>query len=282
MGANVWGDAQARIPDRVQPFTEGIPMTDTAKLMELTRAQLRQALALMGTAKPPNSSPGRPMCALFLTMVEQFEATARLMEANLVTHAGVHVRGMMEALADFHSLHQSETHLDVMFYKQLQGEKRVYERAVDSKMLSPDDLAQMEARLTDCTARYQAQTMKLTKQQTRANAVDAFKAAGVPEFITPYTMLCSMAHSDLTTLAMRHQGERSMELRKDVPLQLKVLVHSMAHHALMHALPVMVGIAKFREGSFEHHFNQMVDIHGQLLHECDSEMRKAAQMGGLE
>jgi hypothetical protein len=219
------------------------------------------------------------MCALFLTMVEQFEATTRLMEAKLATHAAVHVRGMLEALADFRSLSQSPAHLDIMIFKQLQGERRTYMRAVDSEMLSPGDLAVMKSKLSACELRYEAQKAKLTKEQRAAKAEDAFKSAGLPELVTMYTLLCSMAHNDLAALAVRHQGERGMELRMEVPLNLAIMVYSMAHYALMHALPVLNDIAKFRDGSFQTHFNAMVELHTQLLSECDRRSGSGHQTG---
>lgn len=255
-------------------------MTDTA-LMELTRKQLRLAIALVGTMRPPMSPPGRPMCALFLTMVEQFEATARLMEVKLVTHAAVHVRGMLEALADFSALHQSATHLDVMIYKQLQGERRTYTRAIDSQMLSAPDLLAMKAKLAACDLRYETQKGKLTREQRGAKMEDVFKSAGLPELISMYTMLCSLAHNDLAALAMRHQGEQGMEMRMEVPLSLTIMVHTMAHYALISAVPVLNDIAKFRDGSFQTHVSAMTETHTQLLAECARSNGRGHSMGDL-
>jgi len=207
------------------------------------------------------------MCALFLTMVEQFEATARLMEANLVSHAGVHVRSMMEALANFQCLAESPSHVDVMLYKNLEGEKRAYKSAVEAEMLSVEDQLAMATRLTDCNERHSQHKRKLTKEQLNTQMPTLFKRGGVSELLTPYTILCSMAHSDLSALAMRHQGRETMEFRREVPRAMNVLVYSMAHYSLMHALPTLPTIAQFRDGSFERHFNKMVDIHGSLLTE---------------
>nr|MBH1517797.1 hypothetical protein [Stenotrophomonas maltophilia] len=86
--------------------------------LALATEQLTAVNTLIGCMRPPLAPPGRPQCALFLTVAEQFEAAVRLAHAGLITHSAVHVRSMLEATADLHLLGQDSQHVERMRYKQ--------------------------------------------------------------------------------------------------------------------------------------------------------------------
>lgn len=236
-------------------------------LTPLTKQQLEALHRLIGNMRAPSTVPGRPMCALFLTMAEQFEAVARLVEGGLVTHAAVHVRSMMEALTDFRLLAKSKAHVEVMLFKQLQGEKRTYERALEAP-LPPADHQLLAERLVDCGERYKKVFDSLSKEQRSTKTADAFALADLSELITPYTILSSMAHNDLAALALRHQGEHTMQVRAAAPRQIVVLVHTMAHYTLMVAVKELPTITQFTDDTFEPCHRQMIEIHHRLLNAC--------------
>ncbi|MEG0192171.1 MAG: DUF5677 domain-containing protein [Stenotrophomonas sp.] len=244
-------------------------------LTPLTIQQLEVLHRLVKHMRAPPAAPARPMCALFLTMAEQFEAVARLTKGGLVTHAAVHVRSMMEALTDIRLLAKSKTHVDVMRFKQLQGEKRTYERALAPSALLPSaDRQVMEKHLEDCEERYKTAFDLISKEQRSAKTADAFTSADLPELLAPYTILCSMAHNDLAALALRHQGEHTMQMRADVPLEVSVLVHTMAHYSLMVAVEMLPRITRFTDDAFDPHHRQMKEIHLALLEACGSPPQK--------
>lgn len=236
-------------------------------LTNLAKQQLGLLHELLEHLRVPSTSPGRPMCALVLTMAELFEAVTRLTAGGLVTHAAVHVRSMLEALTDFRLLAKSQAHVDVMLFKQLQGELRTYQRALESP-LPPADRQEMEGLLANCKERYKTVFESLSKEQRSAKTADAFALAELPELITPYTILSSMAHNDLAALAIRHQGENTMQLRGTTPVQIVVLVHTMAHYALMVAVKELPMYMRFNDNAFDARHAKMIELHNRVLDTC--------------
>lgn len=92
-------------------------------MLDLARQLFTVAQALAGPTRPALSAPDRPRCALFLTMLEQFESALRLAEVNLATHGAVHVRSMLEDLVAMNLLGQDAGYVDQVSYERLRGEK---------------------------------------------------------------------------------------------------------------------------------------------------------------
>lgn len=236
------------------------------KVLAPASEQLHEVNALIITMRPPLGSPGRPQCALFLTIAEQFESVVRLAQANLLTHSAVHVRSMLEAAADLRLLGSDPEHIDRMKYDQAAGERRFYEQLLASDRL-PDDVRQyVDARQPLCIERYTPLHERFKRR--KLSQADLFLLADMSYVIGYYTMLCSFSHNDLTALSLRHQGDRSMTHRATPPDSIAFLVMQLASTALMLATEQMRAIALFPEGEFELRFGAMNRAFAALLQLC--------------
>ncbi|HGM5043370.1 hypothetical protein I5U56_05025 [Stenotrophomonas maltophilia] len=243
--------------------------------LALATEQLTAVNTLIGCMRPPLAPPGRPQCALFLTVAEQFEAAVRLAHAGLITHSAVHVRSMLEATADLHLLGQDSQHVERMRYKQARGEKRFYDQMLAYEGLPDGVRTMIDGRMADCLARYEPLHEEFGG--TLPTQAASFKAAGMDFVIGLYTMLCGFSHNDLSALALRHQGDSTMMHRAEVPEAVASLILSLASTALMHATYPMNGIAWTPEGEFDRLFGTMNDLHGKMM-----DLRDASQTADVQ
>lgn len=248
-------------------------MNSTQKALDLTAGLLAVARALAGEMRPPLTSPGRPQCAIFLTMVEQLEATLILTQAGLASHGATHVRAMLEALVALRLLGDKPQHVEQMQYEQLRGERRLYERVLKFPGLLGDHRKVIEAQLASCLERIQPLHDKNVRP---VQLIDQFEHAGVAELAGPYTMLCSFAHNDLAALALRHQGEKGMTLRAGDKHDLVIMVLSAANFALFQAAATMGSVAHFEKGRFDGHFAVMIALHSALMSLDDEQGAEAS------
>ena len=170
-------------------------------ILDLADQMLRTAQALLGRMRPAQSAPGRPRCALFLTIVEQYESALHLARTGLVTHSAVYVRSMLEALVSMTLLEQDVGYVDQMHYERLRGEKKVHENALANTTNLPDaQHADLEARLAACKAAFDP----LHAKGLRPHVISKdFGKAGFADLAAPYAMLCGFSHNDLFILAYR-------------------------------------------------------------------------------
>lgn len=231
--------------------------------LALATEELTAVNTLIGCMRAPLASPGRPQCALFLTVAEQFEAAVRLAHVGLITHGAVHVRSMLEATADLHLLGQDSQHVERMRYKQARGEKRVYDHVLAYEGLPDDVRTMIDGRMADCLARYEPLHREFGR--TVPSQAASFAAAGMDFVIGLYTMLCSFSHNDLSALALRHQGDSTMTHRAEVPDEIAFLILSLASTALLHATYPMKRIAWTPEGEFDRHFGTMNALHAKMI-----------------
>lgn len=223
------------------------------QVIRLAGDQLRAAHELVGMMRPSLQSPDRPRCALFLTMVEQFEATLILAQNGLASHGAIHVRSMLEALADYRLLETHPRHVDQMRFDQLHGERKLYRRILDLPEVPQAERTVIEGRLTETASRYQP----LYDQKFRPSVIaEKFSSAGLVHMLGPYTMLCSFAHNDLAALAQRHQGDAGMTLRAGDSEEVQCLVLSTASFALLTAASALNGPALFPDD----HFTANMDV----------------------
>lgn len=227
----------------------------------LTR-QLYEVNTLVGKMRPSMGPPGRPQCALFLTIVEQFESTVRLSQAGLVTHAAVHVRSMTEALADLYLLGLDSQHVDRMRHKKLHGEKSFYEESLKSQHLSDDARKMISTRLSKCLQEHGPLHAAF---KTKRKQAETFADAGLGHMMAPYVLLCSYAHSDLAALALRHQGDKGMTHRAEVDDGISYLILQLASLVLMQATAPIKDVARFPDSVFETQFDAMHQIYTALV-----------------
>lgn len=231
--------------------------------LAIAAQQLAEVNALIATMRPPLRPPGRPQCALFLTVAEQFGAAFQLAQAGLITHSAVHVRSMLEAAADLYLLGKDDQHVKRMNYEQVRGEKRFYEQMLASEDLPTSTRQLIEERVEPCLNRYRPLHAEVGK--SRPSQADNFAAAEMGFVIGLYTMLCGFSHNDLSALALRHQGELGMTHRAQVPDELSFLILQLASTALLHATQPIGEVAAFTHGEFEVRFGKMHELHAQMM-----------------
>lgn len=232
--------------------------------LALSVRQVDTVTSLIAEMRPPLDPPGRPQCALFLTIAEQFDATVCLAQSNLLTHGAVHVRSMIEATADLFMLGLRDDHVRRMQYEAANGAKKFYERLLGSHQLTPVDRQMVEARLSECIARYTPLHEGFKKD--KLYEVEKFTAADLREFIGIYTMLCSFVHNDLTALSLRHQGETpGMIFRAPLDDDITFLILQAAQHAMVRSVDHIGGIAWFPPGHFERHADTIHHLYQQLV-----------------
>lgn len=238
-------------------------MPDTATTLEIADQLLGTAQALLARMRPALSPPDRPRCALFLTIVEQYESALHLARIGLVTHSAVHVRSMLEALVAMTLLGQDGGFVDQMHYERLRGEKKVYENVLaNTAALPPDQRTDLEARLAACKAAFDP----LHAKGLRPHVISKdFSKAGFGDLAAPYAMLCGFSHNDLFALAYRHQGDQGMTYRAAVAPEVVLTIMSVAMVTLVAAAKPLDGLAKFPDGHFEQHIGEMDRLLGVFL-----------------
>lgn len=237
-------------------------MMKTDSTLHIAAQLLTAAQSLIGRMKPPLTTPGRPRVALFLTIVEQFEAALVVARAGLVTHSAVHVRSMLEGLASMRLLEIDADHVDQMRYEKLKSEKKVYENVLTNLDLPAETRADLEARMSSCAPEFDA----LHSRGLRPRVISKdFGRAGLSDFAAPYTMLCGFSHNDLSVLAFRHQGESGMTYRAETSTEVLISIMSVAVTVLVAAARPLADIAKFPEGHFEAHDFEMNQLLGAFI-----------------
>lgn len=232
--------------------------------LALSVRQVDAVTALIAEMRPPLDPPGRPQCALFLTIAEQFDATVCLARANLLTHGAVHVRSMIEATADLFMLGLRDNHVRRMQYEEAYGAKRFYERLLESHQLTAADREMIEANLAECVGRYTPLHEEFKKD--KLYEVEKFTATELPEFIGIYSMLCSFVHNDLTALSLRHQRDTpGMIFRAPLDDGISFLILQAAQHAMVRSVEYIGEIAWFPPGHFEQHRDTMHRLYRQLV-----------------
>jgi hypothetical protein len=238
-------------------------MPDTPSILDIAGQLLSTAQALLGRMRPALSAPDRPRCALFLTIVEQYESALHLARIGLITHSALHVRSMLEALVTMTLLGQDGGFVDQMNYERLRGEKKVYENVLTNTTgLLPEQRADLEARLAACKAAFDP----LHAKGLRPHVISKdFSKAGFGDMAAPYAMLCTFTHNDLAALAYRHQGDQGMTYRAAVEPEVVLTILSMAMFALVAAAKPLERLAKFPDGHFGQHIREMDRLLGVFL-----------------
>ncbi|MER3053048.1 DUF5677 domain-containing protein [Xanthomonas hortorum] len=239
-------------------------MTQLQRLVGLATQQVYAMSAFIGEMRPPLSSPGRPQCALFLSLAEQHEATTLLTQAGLSTHAAINLRSMLEALADLHLLGLESDHVARMRYKLVKGEKSLYTPMLEAEDLPEGDRVMLQQRLAQCMEHYTPLHDKFGKKEKRSQAQD-FIAAGLRDLIAPYGLLCSFAHNDLAALAFRHQGQQGMTHRAPALYDLAFMILSLASYVLLNAADAIKEVVYLPEGRFAHHYAILERLQAEIM-----------------
>lgn len=237
-------------------------MTEPNSTLDIAAELLRTAQSLIGRMRAPLTTPGRPRVALYLTIVEQFEAALLVARASLVTHSAVHVRSMLEALVSMRLLELDVGYVDQMRYEKLKSEKKVYENVLTNPELPTETRADLEARLSACVPEFEA--LRSRGLKPRVISQD-FGRAGLADFSVPYTMLCGYSHNDLAVIAFRHQGNSGMTYRAPMAPEVLLSIMSVAVTVLVAATRPLADIAKFPEGHFEQHDFEMNHLLGAFI-----------------
>lgn len=228
---------------------------DAEELLRINGHILEDLQGLIRGATPPQAGARNLQVRLVLTIAEQFEATLKLTNAHMSTHAATHVRSMIEALVTMKMLQQEQTaYIEQMRYEQLRGEKRVYEAILADTELPEDVKRPIRARLSACKPFFD--TLHPAGLRPK-RIVDDFGKSGLSHLVRPYAMLCNFTHNDLAALAFRHGDKHRMVYRADDDPQLIESIFSNALQVVMAATHRFGELAKFAEGHFEDGFERM-------------------------
>jgi hypothetical protein len=78
-------------------------------------------------------------------------------------------------------------------------------------------------------------------------------------------VLCGFTHNDLAILALRHQGDKGLAFRSEVPLEVVHSIYSIAMAVMIEATGSLPDIAWFPEGHFDRLYAEMIAIWGTYL-----------------
>lgn len=226
-------------------------MPDVDALMDVAADHVKAVQQFIADVRVPPTAPGRPQCALFLTIAEQHEAAVRLLQVDLTSHAGVHIRGMFEALADQCLLGISEDHVRRMKYDQVAGAKRIFERVAAVDGLSDSQRADYKAQLDELTRTHAPLHEEFRVK--KLNQAEAFAHAGLHDVLPYYTVLCSFAHNDLNALVYRHHRGDRMTHRTPASYADTHAFTVMSTLALMRAAEQIGRVVTMPDGRLEHH-----------------------------
>lgn len=238
-------------------------MPDADALMDVAADHVKAVQQFIADIRVPPTAPGRPQCALFLTIAEQHEAAVRLMTVDLTSHAGVHIRGMFEALADLCLLGINDDHVRRMRYDQVSGAKRIFERVAAVDGLEDDQRAEYQAQVDELTRTHAPLHEEFRRK--KLNQADAFALAGLHDVLPHYTVLCSFAHNDLNALAYRHQRGDRMSHRTPANYADTHAFTLMSTMALMRAAEQIGRVVTMPEGRLEHHMAILDGLFHKML-----------------
>lgn len=237
-------------------------MKDCASVLDFASEILASVQALIGKMRAPLWSPARPRVALFLTIAEQFEAALHLARGGMGTHSAVHVRSMLEALVAMNLLGLDKDYVDQMRFEKLRAEKKVYQGVLSNQSINAEQRVDLEARLAACKTDYDSLFAKGLRPKRIS---EDLSRAGLADLSGPYTILCGFSHNDLAVVAFRHQGDDGMTYCAPVPADVMQTIFSTAMVIVVTAARSLNEIAKFPEGYFEHHYQELDRILGDFL-----------------
>jgi hypothetical protein len=237
------------------------------EIIKAADMMINGARYLIENLHPPKTSPDRLRVAVFLSIAEQFEASVHLFRAKMPSHAAVHVRSMLEALVHMNLLGLKKDYVEQMRYKQLKGQKKVLESILGSEYLPKDAEPLIEAKLAECVPDFEL----MHKSGVRACQIgDEILEAGLPELVAPYLMLCGFSHNDLAVLALRHQGDNSMNYMSQLDDEIASSIFMISIKIVVLAAEPLSQISFFPQGCFDAGFQQMNNAWGSALSACDA------------
>ncbi|MGF6136475.1 hypothetical protein [Pseudomonas laurylsulfatiphila] len=236
--------------------------TTVVPLLKVAEQILEDLQSLIIRSRPPLHSPDRLRVSLLLTIAEQFEATLRLANAHMCTHAATHVRSMIEALVAMKMLRSNSAYVDQMRYEKLRGERRVWKGVLADPHIPEHLKAPIREMEVSCESECEVFRARRLKPKKIS---DDLGTAELSHLVAPYSMLCAFSHNDLAVLAFRHQGERSMVYKQEDKPEFLEAIISTSLMVLMDATDQFGKIAKFPENHFESVFEAMNLKWGEVL-----------------
>jgi len=237
-------------------------MSDNKLIIAVAESLVHSIHKLIDNMHPSTTSPSRLRVAYFLTIAEHFEAAMHLIRVSMEAHAAVHVRAMLEGLVDMSILGKDFKHVDKKKYKTLKEEIGMYQKLLNYPTLPIESKSFIQEKLAACKKEFD--TLK-TEKQRKQSKVEEITAAGLPDLIVPYTILCGFSHNDLNILAMRHQGNDAMTYMTPVDPAVVVAILSIALRIMMVATQPLPDIAMFPKGLFDEVFQDMNNAWGSVL-----------------
>lgn len=193
-----------------------------------------------------DSGEARVAASLVLTVLEQFGATTYLLESQWSSHAPGVVRSMLEALADLLILVDDPKHVSQMRFEAVRSDVLMFEEfAADAEM-------QKDANAIATLTEWRSQAV-LVRDELKAKGFERktfeqkVKAAKIQSTYVAYRTFSAFAHSHLTTLLVRHAGDRELRYCDGLPEDMKKSVLTIAMSILCQAVQTVPKFSDMRQ-----------------------------------
>lgn len=223
---------------------------DTKAVMQAAERILAAAIQLVGGMRAPTIAPDRLQVALYLTIVEQFQAALVLAGKGMHSHSATHVRAMVEAQLSMNLLGKDPNYAQQMMYDKLRSEKKLYEGLLLDPELPPEGATRIGERL-------EAYNQLHDKKFRPGRISERFGEAELAHLAAPYTVLCGFSHNDLAILSMRHQGKKGMQYMMPTAPSVVVSIFWIANMVIVPATRPLKQLAYFPADDFDVHFDEM-------------------------
>lgn len=226
------------------------------ELFDAAEKILDDLQTLIISSRPASFGANRIRAGLVFTIAEQFEAKLALIKINLSTHASAHLRSMIEALVAIKMLEDNIIYVDQMKYEERRGARRFYKGLIADENIDEVLKAPIRHSLEKCEADCDALKAAGLKPKKIS---DDFGAAGLPDLVAPYSMLCDFSHNGLAAILFRHDRDFNMVFRPDnSPIFVEAIIQT-GLRVLMETTKKFGEIAIFPDGKFDVVFSSMQD-----------------------
>lgn len=225
------------------------------------------ALDLIAKMQPSKVPAARTRAAMYLNVVECFQACLLLVRQNMETHAALHVRSMLETYVNMTMLRKDAKHLGQMDYDKVDGQLKLCKELLDDPYLSADSIE----KLNQWRTRLEPEREDLRKAGYQKKFVShMIKDSGLPSLAVPYLNLNSIAHWDIGVLSERHEHEAGgLRVFAKTRPEAILPILSTAIQLMVMATEALEEVVKFPPGHYGKFFGRMNEAWGRMLQEYD-------------
>jgi len=250
--------------DEAQPHSQDMLADITKVTAEIVNLATLDLIAKMQPSKLPVE---RTRAAMYLNVVESFQACLLLVRQNMETHAALHIRSMLETYVNMTMLRKDAAHLGQMDYDKVDGQLKLCKELLDDPYLSAGSIAELNRWRT----KLEPEREGLRKAGYQKKFVShMIKDADLPSLAVPYLNLNSIAHWDIGVLSERHEHEAGgLRIFAKTPPEVILPILSTAIQVMISAAETLEEVAKFPPGVYGQLFGKMNEAWGRMLQEYD-------------